>query len=499
MSRSSLRVVVIGAGLGGLSAAIRLAAAGYQVTVFERQALPGGKAGSEWIGDYRFDTGPSLLTMPYVLEDLFTQAGLRMSDFLEIVRLPVICNYSWGDGTRLSAYGDPDAFAAEIQTQTGEPADAVRRYLAYAGRIHDAAAELFLWKSLHEPRTFVSPLFWRSIVKLGRIDALRSMNQAHEQFFSDQRIVQLFNRYATYNGSSPYKVPATLNIIPFVEYQHGGYAVNGGIFAISRALEAAAKAVGVELNYQTAVEQILYDKHRVVTGVRVDGEMVGADLVVSNVDVSVTYPELLNDTTAHQLDRYRRLEPSSSGLVFYWGVRHQFPELTVNNIFFSDDYAQEFADIFERRRCPDDPTVYVNITAKESPEDAPPGCENWFVLVNAPYTDRQRWEDETRRVREAVLRRVSRSLGRDIAPLIQEEGVMTPEEIARKTGSYRGALYGISSNSRTAAFSRHPNRSRDYPGLFFCGGSAHPGGGMPLVILSGKITAEIIMQRRPIA
>lgn len=495
MKSSSSRVIVVGAGMGGLSAAIRLAAAGFKVTVFERQSLPGGKAGSEWIGDYRFDTGPSLLTMRYVFEDLFAEAGLQLDEYLQTVRLPVICNYFWGDGTRLSAHGDPQAFAAEVESKTGEPAQSVLDYLTYAGRIHDVAAELFLWKSLHEVSTYTSGLFWRSIAKIGRIDSLRTMNQAHERFFADARVVQLFNRYATYNGSSPYKVPATLNIIPFVEYLHGGYAVKGGIFAISRALEAAARAVGVQINYDTPVERILYDDRRTITGVRAGGEDVAAEIVISNVDVSVTYPELLQDTAAHQLERYRRLEPSSSGLVFYWGIDRRFSELSVNNIFFSDDYPREFTTIFDDHRCPDDPTVYVNITSKESPQDAPDGGENWFVLVNAPYGDGQDWEAETARVRAAVVRRVSAALGTDVASLIREEGVMTPEEIERKTGSYRGALYGISSNSRTAAFARHPNRSRDYHGLYFCGGSAHPGGGMPLVVLSGKITADSIKRR----
>jgi phytoene desaturase len=485
----------VGAGLGGLSASIRLAAAGWRVTIFEQQDIPGGKAGTESRGRYRFDTGPSLLTMPYVLEELFSEAGRNWRDYLAVQPLEVICNYFWPDGTRLRAYGDPERFAAEIEEKTGEPREHVLRYLEYAGRIHDTAIEIFLRHSLHDYRTYFSELFWNRIWKLGRIDALRSVHSANESFFRDPRVVQLFNRYATYNGSSPYKVPATLNIIPYVEYVHGGYAVVGGIHSLPRALERLAGELGVEIRYGEHVNRIVTQSSRsgaVATGVDVGGRFVQADAVVSNVDVSVTYPELLRDDTAKQLHRYRKLEPSSSGLVFYWGIGGEFPELTVNNIFFSSDYSAEFRQIFDERRCPDDPTIYINITSKITPGDAPSGGENWFLLVNAPYVSNQDWAAETARVRETVVQRLSDALSRPVAELIEDEGIMTPADIERKTTSYRGALYGISSNSRLAAFARHPNRSPDYRGLYFCGGSAHPGGGMPLVILSGKIAADLI-------
>jgi phytoene desaturase len=487
--------VVIGAGLGGLSAAIRLASSGWRVKVYEQQPTPGGKAGTEVRDGYRFDTGPSLLTMPYVLEQLFAEAGRTWTDYLSVTELPVICNYFWQDGTRLHAWSDPEKLATEVEEKLGEPAAHVSRYLDYCGRINDTASELFLWNSLHDKSTYFSKLFWEKILQIGRIDPLRTMHAANSRFFSDPRLVQLFDRYATYNGSSPYQTPATLNIIPYVEYVEGGYAVVGGIHAIPRALEKLAGELGVEIFYNTRVDSILREesgRSTRVTGVETGGERVAADVVVSNVDVSVTYPELLRNTEARQLKRYRKLEPSSSGLVFYWGMRESFPELTVNNIFFSNDYEREFSQIFDEHVCPDDPTIYINITSKVTPEDAPKNGENWFILVNAPYVDGQDWEAETKKVRKAVVERLGRALDRDVESIIATESVMTPVDIERKTMSYRGALYGISSNSRSAAFSRHPNRSPDYEGLYFCGGSAHPGGGMPLVMLSGKIAADLI-------
>lgn len=510
----------MGAGLGGLSAAIRLAARGWQVRVFEQQEIPGGKAGSELHDGYRFDTGPSLLTMPYVFDQLFEEAGRKRTDYLTFEPLNPICNYFWPDGARLSAPGGPSELAAAVEDALGEPAANTLRYLERAEEVHDIAATLFLWNSLHDRSTYLSGDFFRSLVKIGRIDAMRSLNSVHERFFDDPRVVQLFNRYATYNGSSPFRTPATMQIIPFVEYGHGGYAVRGGIHSIPRALQGVATELGVEFAFGTRVRRIAWEQNgrrRPVTGVYVSGahepvagypgdagaaggenagEFVPADVVVSNVDVSVTYPELLGDTTARQLRRYHRLEPSSSGLVFYWGINRTFPELTVNNIFFSGDYPSEFRTIFDEGRCPEDPTIYVNITSKVSPEDARPGGENWFVLVNAPYTNGQDWESEVARTRETVARRISATLGCDIESVIEHESIMSPVDIERKTGSFRGALYGIGSNTKLASFARHPNRSRRYPGLYLCGGSAHPGGGMPLVLLSGKIASDLIARDR---
>jgi diapolycopene oxygenase len=200
----------------------------------------------------------------------------------------------------------------------------------------------------------------------------------------------------------------------------------------------------------------------------------------------------LSQPQAPPARRYRRLEPSSSGLVFLWGLAESYPELGVNNIFFSADYRREFRELFEERVCPRNPTIYVNVTSKLTPQDAPRGAENWFVLVNAPYLSGQDWKQETRRVRQRILSVMERVLGRPVGRSIVVEQVMTPEDIQRNTGSTRGSLYGISSNSPLAAFLRHPNRSRRIRGLYFCGGSVHPGGGMPLAVLSGKIAADLV-------
>ncbi len=492
-----MKVGIVGAGLGGLATAVRLAAAGYAVDIYDKQPGPGGKAFEERIGGYRFDTGPSLVTMPWVFEELFQAAGRRLDDYLTLLPLETICTYFYSDAGPLRAYSDLDRFAGEMEAVIGEPAENVRAHLRYCRRIEQIAGELFLTKSLHELSTYVSGLFWRSLFRVGGIDPFRTMAQAGQRHFETKEARQLFNRYATYNGSSPYRTPATLNIVPSVEYHGGGFAVRGGIYAIPMALDRLCDELGVRRYYDTAVRRILSDDRRSVCGLEVAGEEVPYDAVVSDADAFATYTELLEDDHARDFRRYRVLEPSSSGLVHYWGVSRSTGELGLHNIFFSDDYPREFAQIFDEGTTPWDPTVYVNITSTVDPPDAVGGGENWFVLVNAPHSNGQDWGAETARTREAILRRVSRALGFDLASHIDVEGVMTPADIEAKTDSHGGSLYGISSNSVRAAFSRHRNRSRRYRGLFLCGGSTHPGGGMPLVVLSGRIVAELMQRHYP--
>ncbi len=497
---------MIGAGLGGLATAIRLAASGYDVTVFDSGPGPGGKANSRRLGPYRFDTGPSLFTMKPVFERLFAAAGRRLEDYLTLIPLDEICRYFWSDGTRARTFANEESIVEEFKRVFGEPPEHIERYLRYSRRIHDITAHLFLDHSLHEWSTVRAPGFLRSLFQVHRIDAFRTMAQAHRRFFRDPRLQQLFNRYATYNGSDPHRAPATFNIIPHVEYGIGAWAVEGGIRAVPLAMERLARELGVTFRYGERVDRIVTDRigparprgKRVVRGVRTDQGEFSAEIVVSNADVTVTYRDLLEDERERAFRRYSRMEPSSSGIVFLWGVRGIHRELGLHNILFSQDYREEFRDIFNRRRMPEDPTIYINITSRNgAPRDAPVDGENWFVLVNAPCDSGQDWRNEAERTRQAVIERVQGELGIDLSGRIREEACMTPDEIEALTGATRGSLYGISSNSRSAAFRRHPNRSRRYRGLYFAGGSAHPGGGMPLVVSGGAIVADLVSRYHP--
>ena len=485
------RVAVIGAGLGGLSTAIRLACSGNSVAVFEQQSFTGGKAGSIWIRDYRFDTGPSLLTMQIVFEQLFEEAGENLYSQIPVTRLNPLCTYFYPDGTNIHSYSDAARFAQTIQAEGLARSVDLDRYLAYCRKIYDTAADLFLWKSLHEISTYTNYKTFLSLLRIGSIDSLRNMNQANESFFMDPRLVQLFNRYATYNGSSPYLVPATFNLIPHVEYGLGGFGADRGIYSIPQALTHLAQKHGVHFHLNARVQRIATNGN-IVKGVVVDGRILPFDVVVSNADVLYTYRHLLADPANRWAKRYSSLEPSTSGYVLYWGINRRFPELGLHNIFFSSNYRKEFEDIFVRGVVPDEPTIYVNITSKLTPEDAPKNCENWFVLLNVPPNRGQPWARDSGAIRERVLRKLDFHLRTCVSEAIEVEEIMTPSDIEKNTNCSFGSLYGISSNSRLAAFRRHPNRSPQYRGLYFCGGSVHPGGGMPLAVLSGKITSDLI-------
>ena len=315
------------------------------------------------------------------------------------------------------------------------------------------------------------------------------MSQANAKSFRDPRVQQLFNRYATYNGSDPYKAPATLNVIPHLEHNLGAFYPAGGMYSVAKALHQLAQEMGVVLHFNEPVKRIQV-AGKCVRGILTEKGTYEAPLVVSNVDIYYTFKHLLPDQQAPT--RILKQPRSSSALIFYWGMKAQFPELEVHNLFFSNDYPKEFEALHDHKTVCDDPTVYVYISSKESPSHAPPEGENWFTMINVPHISGQDWDQLIAAARQNILKKLSKRLGKDLAPLIQMEKVWDPRGIERDTFSWLGALYGNSSNNKFAAFLRHPNFSRRIKGLYFAGGSVHPGGGVPLCLLSAKIIQDLL-------
>jgi phytoene desaturase len=489
---------VIGAGVAGIAASIRLANKGYQVQVFEANAYPGGKLSEFELHGYRFDAGPSLFTLPEQVDELFRLSGRNPADYFEYIKLPVVCQYFYEDGTRLTAHADPTDFAKELADKTGERREAVLDFLRDSRAKYDLTANLFLHRSLHRASTWLNPDALRGYWNIRKLDVFRSMHEANQSRFRDPRVVQLFNRYATYNGSDPYQAPATMNIIPHLEYNIGAFFPKGGMYGITRSLVALAESLGVTFHYNLPVREILANDGK-AAGIRLDpeaarqtgvAETFPAHHVVSNMDVVNTYRRLL--PSQRQPDFLLNQPKSSSALIFYWGIRKQFPELDLHNIFFSANYRREFDCLFKQKSLTDDPTVYINITSKYKPDDAPPGSENWFVMINAPNNSGQDWDRLIKEARNHIIDKLSRLLGTEIAPLITCEAVLDPRTIESRTSSAQGALYGNASNNRYAAFLRHSNESSRVKGLYFVGGSVHPGGGIPLSLLSAKIAVGMM-------
>ena len=474
---------MIGAGIAGLSSAIRLAAKGVHVTVLEQQDTYGGKMGVWEQDGYRYDTGPSLFTMPQYVDELLTIDGKSDVTF-EYDELENIGNYFWEDGTQMTATKDVEQLKDEFLKQLSEPKENIDAYLADSKIKFEITNHVFLEKSLHKLKTYLSWGTVKSFFRLSKVDIFKNMNAQNELRFNNPKTVQFFNRYATYNGSNPYQAAATLNVIPHYEFGFGAFFPKKGIRSIADALYQKAIHLGVIFQFSTQVSKVEKIGERYI----VNGDT-ESDILICNMDVASAAKGPLKNFVSSKRKKY---EPSSSALIFYWGIDREFKELDLHNIFFSSDYMKEFENIFHNRKIDNDPTVYIHISSKCKVDDAPVGCENWFVMVNAPYVAGQDWEKMINEARENILIKVSKRLGTDISRHIRLEHKLTPELIQSKTGSYKGALYGSSSNDRMAAFLRQPNFSSGHKGLYFCGGSVHPGGGIPLCLLSGKITTDII-------
>jgi phytoene desaturase len=490
---------IIGAGIAGIASAIRLAAKGYAVTVFEANAYPGGKLSTFRHTrpdgqQYRFDAGPSLFTMPQLIEELFSLAGKNPTEYFQYQQLDEVCRYFWEDNTRLTAWADTARFAHDVETIFGEPAQHITDHLHDSAQKYDITANLFLHRSLHKASTWLNRDALWGYLNLPKLGVFDTMNNANEKRFGHPKLVQLFNRYATYNGSDPYQTPATLNIIPHLEYNIGTFFPAGGMVSITNSLVKLAQDLGVVFQFNTRVIELLTNKNQ-IEGLCLETEngkrkTENFTLTVSNMDVVSTFRKLLPN--ARQPERILRQPKSSSGLIFYWGIRQKFSELGLHNIFFSDDYRAEFKAMFEHQTLHDDPTVYLNISSKHNPADAPDGCENWFILLNAPNNSGQDWDTLTARARQNVIQKLSRVLGVDVGSLIETESVLDPRTIESRTSSSQGALYGNSSNNRFAAFLRHANFSHEFKNLYFVGGSVHPGGGIPLCLHSAKIATDLV-------
>ena len=483
------RIGIIGSGISGLSASIRLSNMGYEVNVFEANDYPGGKLTSFKLGDYRFDAGPPLFTMPEYVDELFHLFNENPRSFFNYRKKEIICKYFWQDGKKLTAYSDKRKFFNEVNSEFGVSKKILDQYLSKAKKKYDLTSDLFLKKSLHKLNTFLSIKTIKALSRLSIFEIGKTLSEVNETILKEPHMVQFYNRYATYNGSSPYSTPGIMTVIQHLESHYGTYIPEGGMHSITKSLYELAKRKGVNFNFKKLVSEIILEKNK-ATGLIVNGKKLSFDTVISNMDIYPTYKKLLPKIRLPR--NVKSQERSSSAVIFYWGISKIFKNLDLHNVFFSKDYQSEFDSIFIQKNIYDDPTIYVNITSKEIRTDSPENCENWFVMVNTCADNGQNWDLEVKKLKKIVLERLEKALGKSIAPFIEQEKIFTPKTIEERTKSYKGSLYGTSSNNLFSAFLRHPNFSRKIQNLYFCGGSVHPGGGIPLCLLSAKITTELI-------
>ena len=494
-------MVVVGAGLGGLAAAARLAALGHAVTVLEQAPQVGGKLGRFSREGHAFDTGPSLVTLPQVYRDLFTAAGGRLEDAVDLVRLDPAVGYRFGDGTRLTMPGRPGAVPAALDDALGAGAgrqwSALLDRAAAMWRISEGpflrtplAGAATLARLARRPRDIAVIAPWQSLRGLGR------------RYLADPHLRTLLDRYATYSGSDPRRAPAVLATVPYVEQTYGSWYVRGGLHRLALAVLDRAVARGAVLRTGCPVRRVLVEDGRAAGVELADGERLRADIVVSGVDATALHTDLLpgESRTRGVRRALARATPSLSGFVLLLALRGRTAGLQHHTVLFPDDYDAEFDAVFGTGRYAGrpgpvpDPTVYVS--APEDPALVPDDdSESWFVLVNAPRHDPAAGMDwdapalaasYADRVLEVMARR-----GLDVRSRLRWRVVRTPADLARDTGSVGGSIYGTSSNGSRAAFLRPANAS-PVPGLFLVGGSAHPGGGLPLVGLSAEMVARLV-------
>jgi len=483
------KAIIIGSGIGGLATALRLKAQGLDVVVFENNSYPGGKLSSFNLGQYRFDAGPSLLTMPHYIDELFELFNENPKDYFNYKRKDISCKYFWEDKTVLNAYSDKNKFINEINKVLKVDKNIVTKYLLKAKKKYDLTKNIFLEQSLHKIKTYLSSDLIKGIFNLYMFQINKTLDTVNQDELKEPHLVQLFNRFATYNGSSPFKTPGMMTLIQHLEQEYGTFVSEKGMINISKSIFDLAKRNGVKFKFNKLVNEIVVKNNKVV-GVKVNNTVIESDFVVSNMDIVPTYKKLLNKS--YQPKKVLNQERSSSALIFYWGIKKTFKNLELHNILFSNNYKKEFDSIFELGTISDDPTVYINITSKDVVSDAPKDSENWFVMINSPNDTGQDWIEIIKTVRKNTINKINRTLNTDIESFIEFEKVFSPKTIEKNTQSYLGSLYGSSSNNKMSAFLRHPNFSKHIQNLYFCGGSVHPGGGIPLCLLSAKIVSELI-------
>lgn len=488
------KAIVIGAGLGGLAAAAKLSHAGYAVTVLEQQPTVGGKLQRVERNGYRFDRGPSTITMRHLFKKLFKSVGRSMDDYLTLYRLENGSRNVFRDGTIIDACADRKVMKEQIAAYSPRDAANYEAFMRESEALYRLSEKHFLNKLL---------LDWRDKASLGmlaglaRVRPFATLEGLLKRYFSHPHTLAMFGRYATYVGSDPAKAPAVFGMLPHAELERGVYAAEGGNYAIAEAFAKLAMEFGADIRTSERVKEIVVRKGRVagVRGLHGDYE---ADLVVAGGDVLSMHSELLPEAARPSMKNkdIERYEPSLSGFAVLSGVRSVFPILRHHTVFYPDDYGSEFTDIFKRRIAPEDPAIYVCNSGYSEPGMAPPGSSNLFILANAPYLSSQwSWGEAEKEIyRKRLFGKLEDRGMEGLSAHAEFSSVYDPASLHRDTSAYRGAIYGISSNSPKQTFNRPSNRG-DAEGLWFVGGTTHPGGGTPMVTLSGMLVADRIINK----
>lgn len=491
----SKKVIIIGAGLGGLSAAISLRQRGYEVVIHEKNPQIGGKLNVLEAEGYTFDLGPSILTLPHVFEQLFSASGKRMSDYIPLRTLRPHWRNFFEDGMVIDLHPEPDQMAAEAR-KAGEDPRRVQRFLEYSARLYDLVDAGYFQQGLDTSRDFSKFYGLRAFPKF---DLFRTMHGGVKRWLKTRYMRDIFDYFIKYVGSSAYHAPAFMNCLPTIQFRYDLWYVDGGLYNLAKGLGRLLAQLEIPVHLNSEIARIATQGDRVTGIVTTDQVEHPADVVVSNMEVIPTYHGLLDADSRFVKKLERRYEPACSGLILDLGLDCQYPQLAHHNFLFSGDQRQHFKTVFRKRQLPADPTIYLVAASRTDPTVAPPGCDCLKILPHIPYIDEQNplTREDYLRFKQRIVEKLMRMGLTDLDKHIVFEHVWTPLDIREQYYSNRGSIYGVVSDRwRNLAF-KAPKQSTLYPNLFFVGGSVNPGGGMPMVVLCGQKVAEKVAAWNP--
>lgn len=483
-------VLVIGAGLGGLSAAISLAQEGYAVAIHEKNPKIGGKLNVLQEQGYTFDLGPSILTLPHLFERLFERSGRKMSDYIPIRPLRPHWRNFFEDGRVVDLYPEPELMAAEARKVGEDPAN-VERFLRYSGELYDLVNDGYFEQGLDTSAEFAR---FYGLFKFPKFDLFRSMHGGVKRFLRTPHMQDIFDYFIKYVGSSAYHAPAFMNCLPAIQFRYDLWYVDGGLYNIAVGLGRLMEELGIAVHLNSEVTEVRREAGRVTGIVTADGTSHPADIVVSNMEVIPAYERLLreDESLLRSLEMY---EPACSGLVLELGLDCQYPQLAHHNFLYSAHQREHFHTVFRKRELPPDPTIYLVAASRTDPTVAPPGCDCLKILPHIPYIDDARplTREDYLALKERVVDKLERMGLTDLRRHIVFEHCWTPLDIRQQYYSNKGSIYGVVSDRFKNLAFKAPKQSSKYPNLFFVGGSVNPGGGMPMVILCGQNVAKKIV------
>jgi diapolycopene oxygenase len=487
---SGKKIMVIGAGLGGLSAAISLQQAGYAVEVFEKNGRIGGKLNVLTERGYKFDLGPSVLTLPHIFARLFERSGRKMTDYVRVRTLRPLWRNFFEDGVTLDLFAGPEKMAAEAR-KVGEPPENIQRFLKYSAALYDLADEGYFQEGLENWRDFARHYGpW----KLFQFDPFRSMHQGVTAHFQTRYFRDIFDFFSQYAGSSPHRAPAFMNALATVQFRYDLWYVEGGLYNLAIGLGRLMEQLGIKIHLNAEVAEVRRVKGR-VSGLVANGTFHAADIIVSNMDVIPAYEKLLREDDAFMVSLDKKYEPACSGLVLDLGLDCQYPQLAHHNCFFSGSQREQFDKIFQEHKLPGDPTIYVAAASRTDPTVAPSGCDALKILANVPCIDDAQplTREDYLRFKERILDKLERMGLKELRRHVVFEHAWTPLDIRAQYYSNQGSIYGVVSDRWKNLAFKAPKQSPRYPNLFFVGGSVNPGGGMSMVVLCGQNVAKKIV------